>query len=94
MHHNSKFCPNRSMRCGNIVISQFSISLQLTIWSAELWSAFYLHVRTYGPQISVRILLVDGPQVCILHVTYNHRAELWQSVISDVSDQSPLYGLW
>jgi len=30
--------------------------------------AFYPHVRTYGPQILVRVLPVDGAHVRILHV--------------------------
>ena len=37
-------------------------------WSAKLRSAFYPHVRTCGPQILVRVIPIDGPQVRILHV--------------------------
>ena len=46
----------------------FSIWLQLTIWSAELQSAFYPHVCTYGRQILV--WWSARPQVHIIHVTF------------------------
>ena len=36
---------------------------QYVILSDKLWSALYPHIHTYGPQILVRVLPIDGPQV-------------------------------
>jgi len=62
MHHQFKFRPNRKMPCGD---SDFTILVRKTM------VAFYPHVRTYGPQILIRVLPVNGPQLRILHVVEN-----------------------
>jgi len=45
--------------------------LQLTTGSAKLRSTFYPHVHTYGLQILVRVLPINGLHVRILHVAPN-----------------------
>ena len=51
-------------------------------WSAKLWSAFYPHVRTHGPQISVCVLPVDGPQICILHVPFDKLTVMYNGIVT------------
>ena len=65
MHHQSKFIQIGwcVVKTGLQWFHDYSIWLQLTIWSAKLRSAFYPYVRTYGPQILVCVLPADGPQI-------------------------------